>query len=168
MRGLVIGYGNVSRQDDGVAWHVNNALARLLHRQPFSLDEDGFDRVGHDLDIVFTQQLVPELTDFLSAYDLVCFVDAHTGRHLAAQHWQPLRCEEERSAFTHHMTPSTLLLLCRMLHGKTPEGTLLSLRGHWFGFGSDLSELTAQEVESAAKRILRWMAKAGVGSAKGG
>ncbi len=166
-RGLVIGYGNVSRQDDGVAWHVINALARLMQRQPLSLDEDGFDSVGHELDMVLVQQLVPELSEFLAEYDLICFVDAHTGSHPEAQLWESLKSVETASAFTHHMTPSTLLLLSQVLYDKTPQGALLSLRGHQFGFGLDLSQETAQEVEPAAQRILRWMVKAGVSSVNG-
>ena len=55
-RTLVIGFGNIDRADDGVAFYVINALRRRLGQKPLSEEDTGLEELGAPIDSVF---LVP-------------------------------------------------------------------------------------------------------------
>lgn len=158
MKTLIIGYGNPYRRDDGVGFHVINAVATRLGRPPLPLDEDGLDALGEDVDLVCLPQLLPELAEKLGAYDQVIFVDAHTGAYA-----EDLRCVAVEplytpSAFTHHMTPETLLGLALAFTGEAPPAHLFSVRGHDFDFGVGLSAETEPLAAEAVERIMDMLA----------
>jgi len=151
MRTLIVGYGNPYRGDDGVGYHVLSAVAERLGRAPLTLDDDGLDSLGQDLDLICLPQLLPELAQILGDYDRVIFVDAHTG---AIE--EELRCVEVEarytpSAFTHHMKPETLLGLAQAFSEAIPAATLISVRGSEFELCVELSKaakrLAAQAVD---------------------
>jgi hydrogenase maturation protease len=150
----VIGYGNLDRNDDGVAVWVVNALRGYLGQKPLTEDTTGLEALGSSTDSVVLTQLVPELTDVMSAYDFVIFVDAHVYENAP-----DLRCAQvlpslHRSAFTHHMTPELLIALFQHLHRREMQASVVSVRGHDFDFGRRLSPATAALVEPAARQIL--------------
>jgi hypothetical protein len=58
---LVIGFGNLDRGDDGVAFDVVNLLRRQMGVKPLDADETGLDDRGGETGAVFVRQLVPEL-----------------------------------------------------------------------------------------------------------
>ena len=152
---LVAGFGNLYRQDDGVARFVVNALRERLGRPPLDEMDDGFDDLGHQVDTVVLHQLVPELAEDLKNYDLVIFVDAHVGSGIPeAIHEEALETTY-RTPFVYHQThPSTILALTMQMYDVAPRAMLLSLLGHTFDFGQGLSEETAALVEPATERIL--------------
>ena len=183
---LIVGYGNPYRRDDGVGYHVLKAIAVQLGRPPLALDEDGLDALGpdrrdssppptnrqqgagsagsserqpgKDVDLVCLPQLLPELAETLAAYGRVIFVDAHTGAYA-----EDLRCVavEPRytpSAFTHHMTPETLLGLALAFSEAVPPAYLFSVRGYDFDFGVELSEETERLAAQAVARIMKMIA----------
>ena len=154
MSSLVIGYGNVDRQDDGAGWHVLDLLAGWLGLEP-----DGQDLWSEDGTIClhYALQLTPELAEFIAQFERVCFVDAHTGQEKGEIHAAPVEPEYQSSAFTHHMTPATCMLIAEKLYGKSPEAILFSVRGYAFGFQNGLSEKTTILVEAAARRIWSWL-----------
>lgn len=152
-RVLILGYGNLSRQDDGLGFHIVNAVARRLGREPLAPDEDGLSDLGRPVDLAFVHQLVPELAETLAGYDEVCFVDAHTGVHEEI-HWETLKPGYVPSSFTHHLTPAALLELASILGGHAPEGHLVSVRGYRFGFGMELSLEAQRLCEAAAEQII--------------
>jgi hydrogenase maturation protease len=142
-RTLIIGYGNADRQDDGVAWHVLAALRRQLGKPA--------------PDFLFALQLTPEMAETLVDYQRVCFVDAHTGNVPEEIHFSQLQAKYQRSPFTHHLTPETLLALCEQLYSQTSNAILVSVRGYQFGFERALSPETQALVEPAAQKILGWL-----------
>jgi hydrogenase maturation protease len=152
---LVAGFGNLYRRDDGVGRAVVNALRERLGRPSLDPLDDGFDDLGHRVDMVVLHQLVPELAETAADYDLVIFVDAHV-----ADLSEPLREEHiaasyRASFFVSHQTyPSTVLDLAQRMQGHTLEGVLLSLRGYDFDFGEGLSPETAALVPLTVARIL--------------
>ena len=153
---LLLGYGNPDRQDDGVAWHILRALTVKLGLPAPSSYEDEFP-INDRLDFAFTLQLTPEMSEDISAYERVCFVDAHTG-HIP----QPVRIIEvqsefQRSPFTHHLTPQSLLAMCATIYSRQPKAALLSIRGYRFLFNRELSPETAALVEPAVELILGWL-----------
>lgn len=154
---LIIGYGNVDRQDDGVAWHVLATLCCQLGRAKPEIEGDTFEPKGEDPDFLFTLQLTPELAETLANYERVCFVDAHTGSVPQEIHLTAVKNEYQRSPLTHHMTPGTLLALCTGLFDHSPEAILVSLRGYRFGFVHALSPQTLALVEPAVQEILIWL-----------
>jgi hydrogenase maturation protease len=139
-RTLVLGFGNIYRRDDGVAYAVLNALRERLGRPPLGIDDDGFDDLGDRVDTVLLHQLVPELAEVAAPYEQLIFVDAHVS---AIE--EPVRQEEH---------PCTLLALIEQMRGSAPRGVLISVRGHDFDFGEGLSEGTAALVPEAVERIL--------------
>jgi hydrogenase maturation protease len=157
MRTLVVGYGNADREDDGVAWHILNKLAKRLGLPESSSPEEGFSPSGGRVELLFVLQLTPELSEIISEFDRVCFVDAHTGRVHSDLHIEEVKSEFQSSPFTHHMTPATSLAISEQLYRSKPEAILVSVRGFDFGFSRSLSEKTSRLAGRAAEHIYNWM-----------
>lgn len=155
MTTLFIGYGNPDRQDDGVAWHVLAGVATQLGLEPPPAWEEPLPS-SPKADFAFHLQLTPEMAEDLTAYDRVCFVDAHTGRIPQNVQVVDLAAEYQTSPFTHHLTPEMLLSMCASLYGHSPEAILVSVRGYEFGFETELSRMTASLVNEAVERTLGW------------
>jgi len=154
-RTLVIGYGNIDRADDGVAFCIVNALRRRLGQAMLGEDNTGLDELGADLDSIFVVQLTPDLADVLADYRQVIFVDAHVYEGVNDLHCAPVSAEFTLSTFTHHMTPSSLLALSELMHSPGPTGQLVSVRGFDFDFHRDLSPGAKELVDPAAQYILQ-------------
>jgi hydrogenase maturation protease len=158
---LFLGYGNPDRQDDGIAWHVLAAVARLLeYPVPFSWEEGFQPSPSHpDLEFIFSLQLVPEMAEQVSMFERVCFVDAHTGRIPEDIQIEDVTAEMQNSPFTHHLTPATLLFLSKSLYSAQPQAVLLSVRGYEFGFSHSLSDSTFALLTPAINQIMIWFNK---------
>ena len=154
IRTLVIGFGNLDRADDGVAFHVVNAFRQRLGQAALGEDITGLEELGSVVDSVFIGQLVPEMIDLLDDYDRVVFVDAHVDSALDDLHCAAVSPDEAGLTFTHHMSPATLLAFFKALNGRDLEGHLVSIRGLNFDFHRDLSMETHTLVEPAVERIL--------------
>lgn len=155
---LIIGYGNLDRQDDGVSWHILSRIAAALGR-PIPDDMDGFEISGDNPDLLFRLQLTPEMAETMSEYDRICFIDAHTGSVPEDLHIELVMPNLQTSPFTHHMTAHTCLAFCQTLYHKTPEAILVSVRGFAFGFDQSLSPATDALASQAVQAILEWMRK---------
>ena len=154
VRNLVIGYGNLERQDDGVGYHVVNHLRRHLAQKPLARNDDGLSRLGRRTDAVFIRQLVPELSETLAHYERVIFVDAHVPAdmpHLVCTRLYP---EDGMALFSHHMHPAQLLGILKALWDQEPLSHLLSIQGYRFGLGRRLSAGTRELVAQAAAMVL--------------
>jgi len=158
-RTLVIGYGNLDRADDGVAYYVVNALRRCLGQELLSEDNTGLEGLSAQTDSIFLTQLVPELTDTLVDYDQVIFVDAHVREDVNDLYCAPVLSEYVLSGFTHHVTPVMLLALLKALHHREPVGYLVSIRGHDFDFRRGLSVAAEALVQPAVECILQLLAR---------
>jgi hydrogenase maturation protease len=154
---LILGYGNLDRQDDGVAWHILEKVALLLNRQLPETIEDTFIDLGDNPDLLFQLQLTPELADDLKNYQRVCFVDAHTGSIENNLNIVPINACFQNSPFTHHMTPETLLSFVDTLYHCMPEAILISVRGYEFNFERHLSDATESLAVQASQWIIKWL-----------
>ncbi|HYA13341.1 MAG TPA: hydrogenase maturation protease [Syntrophales bacterium] len=154
-RTLVIGYGNIDRADDGVAYYVINALRQRLGQEMLKEDFTGLDELGAEIDSIFLVQLAPELIDVLALYHRIIFVDAHVYDNVDNLYCIPVFPEYTPSTFTHHMTPPILLALLKSIYRQEPEGHLVSIRGYDFDFHRDLSEDTRDLVDPAVDHILQ-------------
>lgn len=153
---LLIGYGNPDREDDGVAWHILRALAIKLGMDALQSYEDEFPESAL-IDFAFYLQLTPEMAEDISEYECVCFIDAHTGNIPEPVRLVDVESEFQRSPFTHHLTPQSLLSMCETLYGKKPDAALLSVLGHRFLFSRELSGETAALVPQAVDLVWDWM-----------
>lgn len=153
-RTLVVGFGNAYRRDDGVGRAVVNALRQALGQSALDPLDDGFDELGRDVDTVVAHQLVPEFAELLGPYALAIFVDARVGEGTDLLSEATIVPIPHSTSVSHHLHPGTLLDLARRIHGRAPEGILLSLLGHDFDFGETLSPETASQVPLAVARIL--------------
>lgn len=153
---LIIGYGNPDREDDGVAWHILRALTRKLGLNAPESYEDEFPESA-SIDFAFHLQLTPEMAEDISAHTYVCFIDAHTGNIPEPVRLIAVESEFQRSPFTHHLTPQSLLSMCETIYGKKPDAALLSVLGHRFLFSRELSQETAALVPQAMNLLWDWM-----------
>jgi hydrogenase maturation protease len=154
---IILGYGNLDRQDDGVAWHILEKVAKLIDRPLPAQIEDCFLDLGENPDLFFDLQLIPEFAEILKDYQRVCFVDAHTGSVENDLNIVPVSTCFQNSPFTHHMTPDTLLCFVDTLYHCVPEAILVSVRGYEFNFDRSLSPATEALAEEASTRIVEWL-----------
>jgi hydrogenase maturation protease len=156
-RTLVIGYGNPSRNDDGVGLAVVNQLRQRLGLAGLDETADGYDELGvespYELDTLFLQQLTPELAETVAAYDRLILVDAHTGAYPDLVNRTILAPRHDPAMVSHVLKPDHLLALARQFFGKSPQAELISVRGFDFNFGETLSEQTALGVEQVVQHI---------------
>ncbi len=153
-RTLVIGFGNIDRADDGVAYHVINGLRRRLGQGMLHEDETGLEEIGAQIDSIFLVQLAPELMDVIILYDKVIFVDAHVYDNVDSLYYAPVFPEFTQATFTHHMMPSMLLALLKAICNREPTAHIISIRGYDFDFHRNLSADTEALVEKAVDHIL--------------
>lgn len=161
---LIIGYGNLSRRDDSVAWHIMQRLRQRLGLpiDDLDLEQDPIDAEGR-LVTCFVHQLAPEMAEALTRYDLVVFVDAH----VEGTGWDPVWLQEVEPVLTanmvsHHLLPSSLLALCGTLYDRCPSGYTLTVLGHDFDFGEELAPDTSRRADEAVERLLALLRAHGV------
>lgn len=152
---LILGFGNLDRADDGVAFHVINELRRRLSQAPLAQDATGLESLGGQTDVIFLSQLTPELLEVMVSYDKVCFVDAHVQADAGVLFCREVRPEEAALTFTHHLSPSMLLALLQAIYQRSVGGHLVSIRGYDFDFHRALSPQTQAQVKPAADYIIR-------------
>ena len=124
MRSLVVGVGNPLREDDGVGWHLAEALA-----------QDG-------VEVHTCHQLLPELAAELSQRDLVLFADARAEGPPGEVRCQPLAAGTA-PGHSHHLDAPGLLAWVQALYGHCPQAHLLSVVGASFGYREGLSPAVA-------------------------
>lgn len=157
MKTLFLGYGNIDRQDDGVAWHLLCEVMRRLNYPPPQDPEGEMPIIMGDFTFDFQLQLMPEIANDLGGYDRICLMDAHTGNVPNEVNIEHVNPSYQSSPFTHHMTAGTLLSLCEVIHHHIPETILVSVRGYEFLFTRSLSAATADLIDPAAEQIINWV-----------
>ena len=148
---LLIAYGNPSRQDDGLAYHLVLTLRNLLGLASIPLDELADGELLPGLQVYYTQQLMPEMAELLSEVDTVVFMDAH----VAGTAYQPIHFQEIQPLFrpsmvSHHFKPEVLVAYSMSLFGRAPRALILSVLGTNFDFGTELSPGAAERTIEAA------------------
>lgn len=152
---VIIGYGNIDRADDGVAFAVINELRRRLGAKILEEGDTGLDDLENHNDSVFIPQLVPEIIELLTGYDRMVFIDAHVSSDMEDLNCSPVFPEYTSSSFTHHMTPSTFLAFLKTLYQCEPQAHLVSVRGREFDFKRTLSYQAEALVQPVADIILK-------------
>jgi hydrogenase maturation protease len=160
---LLIGYGNMSRRDDGVAFHVLERLRQRLGFPSGSADVEDAVWIKDRLSILQLHQLTPELAEELVRYSDVVFIDAHVeGVGWEPVHWQQISPAYRSSMVSHHLNPTSLLALCETLYERHPTGYVLSVLGTDFDFGEQLSSETSALADQAVLRLVEFMRTKGL------
>jgi len=162
-RPLIIGYGNSLRSDDGIGWHVANAL------------RDDPRTAG--IDVIASHQLTPELAEDLHRASLVVLVDARVD---GSPPPLPGHCEVSRvsapakaaagapaepgtgartepgagGASTHHCTPRYLATLAEQLYGRVAPLKLVGVGVASIDDGDQLTPAVAAAVPSIVDLVL--------------
>ena len=131
---LIVAYGNPLRSDDGVAWRAAEAL-----ESKYSED---------DVEILSLHQLGPELSETVSHFATVIFIDATA----AGDKTTPGQIHVERiasetradpSGFTHAVSPQTVVALSVTLYGAMSQAFLVTVTAASFDHGDTLSPSVA-------------------------
>ena len=152
---IIVGYGNIDRADDGVAFAVINELRKQLGQKILDEGDTGLDDLKEETDSIFLSQLVPEIMELLTGYNRIIFVDAHVGSDMENLNCSPVLAEYVSSSFTHHMTPSALLAFLQSMYQCEPQAHLVSIHGYDFDFKRTFSPQVQALVQPAVEAILR-------------
>jgi hydrogenase maturation protease len=141
---LIVGYGNPLRSDDGLGWQAVRELSRSLE--------------SPDVEFLTCHQITPELADKVAAVGTVIFIDAtRIGESDPAKPGELIVSEVApfpgSFAFSHELTPATLLDLGRRLYGSCPRAYTVSLRGESFAFGETLSPSVAKALPQLLQKV---------------
>ncbi len=141
---LVIACGNALRGDDAVGLV---AAERVM----------GWQLPG--VRVVFSHQLVPELTEEMKWADRVLFIDANADRACGTFHFRPLGPRKSRRLLGHHESPENLLALLQDMEGRAPRAWLLSIRASSFEHGEGFTGDTAGCLDQAMPWIHEFLAE---------
>lgn len=153
-RTIIVGYGNIDRADDGVAFPIINELRRRRGVAELPEGDTGLDSLDDQVDSIFIPQLIPEVMEMLTGYDRIIFVDAHIGDGTRDINCCAVSPHYSSTVFTHHMTPPVLLAFLKAMYSCEPEAHLVSVRGREFDFSRTLSPRVRRLVRRAADTIL--------------
>ena len=137
--GLVIGYGNPGRGDDG----IGPRLVELLEERPWP--------GAGVVDLVAAFQLAPEHAADVAAHAWVVFADAAADGP-APFDVRPVTASASAAFTTHVMEPGAVMALAAGFGGRT-AAWLLSVRGDRFGADGTLSRRATANLEAA----LEWL-----------
>ena len=146
-RVLILACGNTLRGDDGVAWRIGSSLqAEFQDKQ-----------IDSAIEVILTQQLLPEHTEPLSRTDIAIFLDCSA---IAKPGVVSIHClspaETLPRIFTHHLDPASLLKLTQDLYGSVPARALLiTIGGESFELEDQLSEAITVAIPIAIQAVHR-------------
>jgi hydrogenase maturation protease len=138
-RVLILGYGNPLRGDDGFGWYAAERLASMI-RDP-------------EVEVRALHQLTPELAETVSRAAGVIFIDAARAGLPGTVTRQTI-APAPGGAFTHHVTPSTLLAAARRLYGCAPTATLFQTSGESFDYQMALSPASELALGDVCRQVL--------------
>jgi len=130
---LVVGYGNPLREDDGIGWRAAELIERKI-----------------EAEIVYSQQLLPELAARLAAASLVIFLDASLEQEPGGVQCRPIQ-PEEPGGWSHHLSPGQLLGFAKQLNGAVPAAFLITGGALRMELGDQLTEAGQRAAERMAE-----------------
>jgi hydrogenase maturation protease len=138
----VFGFGNPLRRDDGVGWHVADAVRRCWPA----------------IIVRTAQQPVPEWAADLAELDIAYFVDASIRSHyLRIQHITAAR--HVGLVEGHTLSPEMLVHLTLSVYGQPPDVYLLHVPAEDFAFGGEFSITASRGAASAIALLNRRIAR---------
>jgi hydrogenase maturation protease len=145
---MIIGVGNVLRQDDGAGLLLAEAVRSAL------------DERGKATHIRQVQQLMPELAEEINEIDPHTLLIADCRADADNSDGQVSRLQAADSAdgsgvlSSHGLTPAQLLTVTAQLYGYDGEVWLATVPGVEFGHGEGLSLITRQAIERLIPELI--------------
>ena len=141
-RSLVLGYGNPLRGDDGLGWHLAQALAVKIENPC--------------VEIIATHQLTPESAEPIARSDEVFFIDANVvvppGRLLC----YPVEAQTSSQAtISHSCSPSQILYYAQILYGSSPRSHVFTIGVKSLEYGHELSPTVRKSLEILVRYFSR-------------
>jgi len=138
---VVVACGNTLRGDDGVAWQIGAGLEQFL--------------LNTGVDVIFTQQLLPEHAEPLSRTDLAIFIDCSAVAEPGAVSTIQIRHSDcLPKIFTHHLDPASLLKLTQDIYRCTPtRAVVITIGGQSFELNETLSKPVAAAISIAKAAV---------------
>ncbi len=138
MRTLLIGIGNSSRGDDGLAWLFLNDVEKKDPGQ---------------FDLEYRYQLQVEDADLISEYDQVLFVDAT--EELIPEGFSLRKCESAGSFYfsSHLQSPEAVLYLSETLYPNAPNAFVLLITGYRWELGDMVSPEAMINLDKALEAL---------------
>jgi hydrogenase maturation protease len=136
--GMIIGYGNTLRGDDGTGPAV---AALIAARQPGTR-------------AMALPMLVPELAPLVAAAPIVVFVDAGVDAPPGEVRVERLDEGGDLGAFGHLVSPRAIVGLARRLYAGSPAAFQVSVGAACFDVGVALSPAVAAAVPRAADAVM--------------
>jgi hydrogenase maturation protease len=129
---LVLACGNTLRGDDGVAWRIGSALR----------DEFPDEQTDSEIEVILTQQLLPEHAEPLSRSNTAIFLDCSATDQPGVVSIHSLSpAQTLPGIFTHHLDPTSLLTLTQDLYGRFPSRAVsITIGGKSFELQEQLTE----------------------------
>ncbi len=106
-----------------------------------------------DVRVQTAYQLTPELVDSVRDARLVVFIDARVGEMPGEVASEVVVTGQSTGAFTHHVTPASLLDASQELYGVLPVGLLISIVGAEFDYGTELSAHLHKSLPSITDQV---------------
>ncbi|MEO8414801.1 MAG: hydrogenase maturation protease [Ginsengibacter sp.] len=137
----IVGIGNTLRADDGVGGYV----CQLIEEK--NLDE---------VTIMITQQLDIGMTEDLSKFNTVIFVDASLT--VERMSFERLSLENNQpQSFSHHVNAATLVGLATILYATNTQFYICAISGNNFEIGNTLSEKTRNNALQTVSFLTEWI-----------
>ncbi len=134
---LVLGIGNIGRQDDGLGWLILDYI----------VDEFKF------VDIEYRYQLQIEDAELASNYSTVIFADATKEEVDEGFYFKKCKASTTYGLSTHALHPETIVGLTNNLYHKYPETFILGIQGyHW-----ELKEGVSEKAIDNLKRAIQFL-----------
>jgi len=131
---LVLGIGNIGRQDDGLGWLFIDYLDTL--------------KFGN-FDLEYRYQLQIEDAELLSNYKTVIFVDATKENTKEGFYYRTCETSNNHSFSTHELRPETVLFLANSLYQQRPRAFILGIEGFSWNLDIGLSKAAAFNLDKA-------------------
>jgi len=141
---VIIGYGNLGRQDDGLGFMMAEGIEAL-----------GLPFVTSEADM----QLQIEDAATISEHDIAVFVDAEIDgpEPFSVKQIKP---SLEISFTSHSVTPESILAICEDHLKHTPQAWLVGIRGYSFEFEEGLTPEAEENYEAAfsflTQKLTEW------------
>ena len=131
---LLIGIGNIGRQDDGLGWLFLDKISELF--------PDYFD-------VEYRYQLQVEDAELISHYGKVIFVDAHAGLQNEAFVWQKCIPKIPETYTSHELEPEAVFYLTKTIYSKSPDAYVLGIAGKSFDLQIGLTDFAKGNLQKA-------------------
>ena len=136
---IVLGIGNIGRQDDGLGWLFLDYLK-----------DEGF----KDIEIEYRYQLQIEDDELISNYENVIFIDATKEQTKNGFYYKICESSDKFGFSSHELVPETILYLANNLYNHNPKAFILGIQGYEWNLEIGLS-VEAKVNLNNAKRYFR-------------